>query len=111
MKQHPADFRDRLLRAIDAGLARAEAARRFGVHEKTIARWQRRRRELGSAAPLPRRGPPPKVPPERHAALAAQVRAHQDATLAEHCARWAAEQGGRGASAPPRCRACCAASA
>lgn len=29
MKHDPADFRGRLLRAIDAGLARAEAARGF----------------------------------------------------------------------------------
>ena len=31
MKQYPADFRDRLSRAIDAGLARAEAAWREGA--------------------------------------------------------------------------------
>ena len=38
MKQYPADFRDRLLHALDAGLARAEAARTFGVTERTIRR-------------------------------------------------------------------------
>ena len=41
------------------------------------------------------------------AALRAQVRSHPDATLAEHCARWAATQGVP--SAPPPCRAPCAA--
>ena len=95
MKQYPADFRDRLLRAIDAGLAKAEAARRFGVHPKTVARWQRERRERGHAAPLARAGRAPSIPPERHAELRAQVAAHPDATLAAPCDRWAAEQGVR----------------
>ena len=57
MKQYPAAFRDRLLRALDAGLPRAEAARAFGVSERSIQRWQRRRRETGGAAPAPRRTP------------------------------------------------------
>jgi transposase len=56
MKQYPADFRDRLLRALDAGLARAEAARTFGVTERTMRRWQQRRREMGTVAAQPRPG-------------------------------------------------------
>jgi transposase len=91
-KQYPAAFRDRLLRAIDAGLARAEAARAFGVHPKTVARWQRARRRRGSAAPAPRRGRAPLIPPAQEPALRAQVAAHPDATLADHCDRWAREQ-------------------
>ena len=53
MKQYPADFRDRLLHALDAGLARAEATRTFGVTDRTIRRWQQRRRETGTVAPTP----------------------------------------------------------
>lgn len=89
MKQYPAAFRARLLRAVDAGLARSEAARLFGVHDATIARWQQRRADVGSVAPSPRPGRPPRVAPAQHATLRAQVTAHPDATLAEHCARWA----------------------
>jgi transposase len=90
MKQYPADFRDRLLRAIDAGLARAEAARLFGVSERTIQRWQRRRRETGGVGPAPRPGRPPRIAPAGAPGLVAQLRAAPDATLAEHCDRWAA---------------------
>src|SRR5688500_15249996 len=104
MKQYPADVRDRLLRAIDAGLARAEAARRFGVAERTIRRWQRARREAGTVAPKPRPGRPPRLGPTAAPALAAQVGSAPDATLAEHRDRWAAATGVR-VSAATRSRA------
>jgi transposase len=93
MKQYPADFRDRLLRALDAGLARAEAARTFGVPERTIRRWRQQQRQTGSVTPKRRVGRRRHIGPEAEAALRAQVVAHPDATLAEHCARWAAEHG------------------
>ena len=95
MKQYRADFRDRLLRALDAGLARAEAARAFGVSERSIQRWQRRRRETGGAAPAPRPGRPPRIDPAGSLRLAAQLEGAPDATLAEHCDRWAAATGVR----------------
>ena len=94
MKQYPADFRDRLLRALDAGLARAEATRTFGVPDRTIRRWQQQRRETGSVAPKPRPGRQRAIGPTAEPALRAQVAAHPDATLAEHCTRWAAAHGG-----------------
>ena len=95
MKQDPADFRDRLLRAIDAGLARGEAARRFGVSERSIQRWRRRRREGVGVAPAPRPGRPPRLGPPDLPALQARLRAAPDATLAEHCAAWERERGVR----------------
>lgn len=95
MKQYPADFRDRLLRALDAGLAQAEAARTFGVSDRTIRRWRRQRRETGAVAPKPRAGSPRRVGPAQEGALLAQVRARADATLAEHCAAWEADHGVR----------------
>ena len=93
MKQYPADFRDRLLRALDAGLRRAEAARTFGVTERTIRRWQQRRRETGEVAPMPRLGRRRHIGPAVEAPLRAQVAAHPDATLVEHCAHWATAHG------------------
>jgi transposase len=99
MKQYPADFRDRLLRAIDAGLAEAGAARAFGVHRTPIARWRKRRAARGSAAPAPRPGRPPLIGPAVRDALAAQVAAHPDATLAGHCERWVAAHGVRPSTA------------
>ena len=76
MKQYPADFRDRLLRALDAGLARAEATRTFGVPDRTIRRWQRQRRETGSVAPQRRVGRRRLIEPAAEGALRVQVAAH-----------------------------------
>jgi transposase len=93
MKQYPADFRDRLLQALDAGLGRAEATRTFGVAERTIRRWQQQRRETGTVAPKRRLGRPRHIGMATEPVLRAQVAAHPDATLAEHCARWGADHG------------------
>ncbi len=93
MQQYPADFRDRLLRALDAGLAQAEATRTFGVPDRTMRRWRQRQRETGSVAPTPRPGRARRIDAAAEPALRAQVRIYPDATLAEHCARWAATQG------------------
>jgi|SRR5688572_9407104 transposase len=95
MKQYPADFRDRLLRALDAGLEQAEAARTFGVADRTIRRWRQRRRESGGAAPKPRVGRRRRIGAGDEPALRAQAAVHPDATLDEHCARWAAARGDR----------------
>ena len=95
MKQYSVDLRERLLGAIDAGLSQVEAARLFGVSTATLERWRRRQRERGSVAPHPRPGRPRRIAPSQDAALLAQVRAHPDATLVEHCARGETEQGVR----------------
>ena len=44
-------------------------------------------------APLPRSGRPRRIDAAAEATLREQVRQDPDATLAEHCARWAATQG------------------
>ena len=93
MKQYSADLRERLLRAIDAGLSQAEAARLFGVGISSIKRWRVQQRETGSVAALPRPGRHRRIRPEEEAALLAQVAAAPDATLAEHCATWEAATG------------------
>ena len=93
MKQYSADLRERLLGAIDGGLPVAEAARLFRVCPSTIRRWQRRLRTSGTVTALSRPGRTPRIGPAHAAALQAQVAAAPDATLAQHCARWAAEQG------------------
>jgi transposase len=95
MKQYSADLRERLLRAIDAGLGQAEAARLFGVGTSTIKRWKRQRRETGTLAPKARPGRTPLIGPAQRAALEAQVGAAPDATLAEHCATWERAHGVR----------------
>lgn len=102
MKTYSVDLRERLLRAIDAGLGAGEAARLFGVGPATIRRW-RRRRELGTVAPMPKPGRTPKIAPADYPALAGQVADAPDATLVEHCAAWEARHGVR-VSAATMCR-------
>ncbi len=92
MKQYPAVLRERLLRFVDAGHSQAEAARTFGVSLRSIARW-RQQAATGDLAPKPRSGRPPRIGPDQAATLDAQVAATPDATLAEHCAVWAAQHG------------------
>ena len=95
MKQYSADFRERLLGAIDAGLPQAEAVRLFGVCVSTIGRWRQRHRTTGSVAAHVRPGRTPRIGVEQADAVQAQVAAHPDATLAQHCTRWEATQGVR----------------
>ena len=93
MKHYSADFRDRLLRALDAGLERAEATRTFGVPDRTIRRWRQRQRESGSVAPTRRPGRQRRIGPRAEAALREQVHTHPDATLSEHRTLWVTTQG------------------
>ena len=93
MKEYSADLRERLLRAIDAGLSQAEAARLFGVSLSSLKRWRARQRQTGTVQAAPRPGRTRRITREAEAALVAQVRAAPDATLVEHCATWAAATG------------------
>ncbi len=95
MKQYPADFRTRLLHALDAGLAPAEAARTFGVTDRTLRRWQHERRASGCTVAKPRRGRQRHIGQPQESTLRSQVATYADATLIEHCARWQATQGAR----------------
>jgi transposase len=87
------DLRERLLQARDAGLAPVEIERTFGISTRTQRRWVAQRRSTGSLAPRTSPGRPVKIDATAQPALRAQVAAHADATLAEHCTRFATEQG------------------
>jgi transposase len=105
MKAYSHDLRQRIVTAVQSGLSRAEVARRFSVNERTVRRYLMRQATTGSLAPIAyRRGPAPAIPPEQGPALRAQLRAHPDATLEEHCALWKQAQG-RAVSASTMCRA------
>jgi transposase len=93
MKPYSTDLRERLVRARDAGLPRTEVVRLFGVSASSITRWQAKAKRGEAVAARPRPGRPPKIGPALWPALQAQVAAHPDATLFEHCQRWEQEQG------------------
>lgn len=99
MKQYSADFRERLLGAIDAGLSQAEVARLFGVGTSSIKRWRTQQHQTGSVAARARPGRHRRIRQEEEAVLLTQVTATPDATLAEHCAAWEAATGVRLSSA------------
>jgi transposase len=83
------DLRERLLQARDAGLAPVEIERLLGISRRTQRRWVRQQATRGTLAPGRSPGRPAKIGPDARPALGAQVLAYPDATLAEHCARWA----------------------
>ncbi len=95
MRPYSLDLRERLVRAVDAGATQAAVAERFGVGRATVQRYVAQRRHRGSLAPRPLPGRAPRIGPAQVAALRAQLDAAPDATLAEHCDRWAAAQGVR----------------
>ncbi len=88
-----ADFRERLVAALDAGLPPSEAATRFRVSLRTIYRWRARHRRGESLAERPRSGRPPKLSPTPYPAVRELVLAQPDATLPEHAARLEAVTG------------------
>jgi transposase len=87
------DLRERVVAATQTGLSVPAAARLFQVSTATIERWRRRTREgrdLGAhTSPGRRRW----LAPEQTALLDAQIAAAPDASLLEHCRRWAARTG------------------
>lgn len=89
------DLRERLLQARDAGLAPVAIERTFGISTRTQRRWVPQHAQSGSVAPRTSPGRPLTIGPDDHPALRAQVAAHPDATLAEHCDQWAADTGVR----------------
>ena len=85
------DLRDRVLAADD--LSAREAAERFGVSPSYVVKVRQRRDHKGDVTPGPQRSWTPRKLAAQHAAIAAQVRARPDATLAELCAWLLAEFG------------------
>jgi len=93
--EYSVELREQVLQAADAGRSGAEIARSFGLSRRSLTRWRQWRRKRGTVATKPRSGRPPKITPEQYAALRAQIAAHPDATLPEHCTRWEQTHGTR----------------
>ena len=95
MRPYSLDLRERIVRAVDAGMAQTAVAATFGVGRATVQRYVTQRRRRGSLVPRPFPGRAARIGAAQAAALHAQLGAVPDATLAEHCERWAADHGVR----------------
>lgn len=95
MKAYSQDLRLRILNAVDAGQTKAGVARRFQVGLSTVKRYLAQRDTAGHVRPKTSPGAPPRIGPGNLPAVAAQVRATPDATLAEHAVAWEKAHGVR----------------
>jgi transposase len=93
MKAYSVDLRQRVLAAVDRGMARTEVAATFGVSLATIKRLVALRRTRGELTALHPSGRRRTIPPAQHHALWAQLEADPDATIAMHTERWNATHG------------------
>ncbi len=85
MKAYSVDLRCRVLERLDGGATQGEVAEIFSISLATVGRLVRQRRETGSIAPRPLLGRRPRLGEDQRALLEAQLRAHSDASLGEHC--------------------------
>lgn len=93
MKAYSQDLRERVLRAVDQGMARSEIVRVLGVSLATMGRYLKQRRETGHVQPQAIPGRPSQKVKPLQAGLQAQLEAFPDATLAQHCQYWEQRQG------------------
>jgi transposase len=95
MNAYSLDLRERIVHAVvDQDLAPRVVAERFAVGVTTVKRFV----HLAAANTLAPKAHPGRsrtrhIRPEHHPALWAQLSAHDDVTLAEHCRLWQATQG------------------
>jgi transposase len=95
MQAYSLDLRERVVRAVAEGQSQAAAARTFRLSRSTLKRYLAQQRRTGSLVPTRQARQQPRIGPAEQPALLAQLEAHPDATLAEHCATWAETQGVR----------------
>ena len=85
------DLRKRVLAAVDGGLSRTAAARRYQVGRATITEWVKLRRETGSFGARQSPGRPRTIALTDQDSLRAQLSAQPDASLRQHVADWSAQ--------------------
>jgi transposase len=93
MRAYSTDLRERIVRVVADGQPMREAARRFGVSISAVKRYIVRQQETGSLQRTPIPGGPRKIKREQETILLARLEAAPDATVLEHCAWWAQNQG------------------
>jgi transposase len=93
MKAYSLDLRERAVAAVEAGRSWQDTVAAFGISRATLNRWRQRLHATGGLAPGRSPGRPRAIPPAQEPALARQLAAHPDASLAQHAQQWAADQG------------------
>ena len=88
MKAYSQDLREKVLRAVDQGKPRREIVNMFDVSRASLKRYLKHRRETGNVLPKPIPGRPSKKYAPLQAGLIAQLQAHPDVILEEHCRLW-----------------------
>ena len=92
-KAYSQDLRDRVINAVERGMSRRAAARRFGVSESIAVKWLQRLKRHGSRVPVGHGGHrASKLMPHREFIEAAQAE-KPDATLKALCDRLLCERG------------------
>lgn len=103
MRAYSEDLRQRIVRAVEDGMPRAEVAHLFRVSERTIARYLQQQAATGSLTPARSSGRRRRIVPGDHTRVLSQLADAPDATLTMHCARWEQTTGVR-VSASTWCR-------
>lgn len=93
MRAYSIDLRQRVLAAVDRGMARKEAVATFEVSLATIRRLLRLRREESDLRPKSPTGRHRAITAEQEGELRAQLEANRDATNATHARLWKERQG------------------
>lgn len=93
MRAYSQEIRQAVLRAVDAGVSRAQIIERFPVSRATIKRYLKQRRETGNVLPRPIPGRPPRKKAALQVGVQALLEAHPEASQQEYCQWWEAESG------------------
>jgi transposase len=93
------DLRERLVEAVEGGMSRRAAAKRFGVAASTAIKWVSRWRLRGSVAALPRGGDTRSHAMEQYAG---EILAHWRPESSRRNAQWTTPAAHRNPRAPPR---------
>src|SRR5215213_6562693 len=85
MNAYSEDLRKKILRAVDRGMPKSEAARTFGVSRSSVKRYAAARREGRPLAPRKHPGSEPKLDERARKILQADVEARPATTLKDRC--------------------------
>jgi transposase len=96
MKAYSQDLREKVVYAIEQGKTRSEVVDTFHISLSTVKRYLCQKKQFGHIQPKKITGRPSVKGACLHTKILAQLEAHPDATLQEHCDLWKQESGMKG---------------